>query len=233
MLSPIVAFDINKTLIGQNSWYELNRAMGIAEQEDELLYRLGPESEGILSYREWIDILARLMIRRGQASRQKMEEVLLNFTYVDDAKEAIATLKARGCQVGIISGTFDLVAQKVVDDMGGADFVYCNARLRFDEHDMLVGIDLRNDDDFSFKAEVAAELRQKYPDTSEIYYVSDGDNDEEIFKITRGILIDSSAIAHEPWKQQAVQAGAQFSAQRAQSSAWKIITSISKVPTVL
>lgn len=43
MPKPIVAFDLNKTLIKENSWYDLNLAMGISAQEDELLYRLARE----------------------------------------------------------------------------------------------------------------------------------------------------------------------------------------------
>lgn len=232
MADTVVAFGLNKTLIRQNSWYELNLAMGISEQEDQVLYGLGPESEGILSFKEWIDILARLMVKRGKASRQKIEEVLLDFTYLDGAKEAVAALKARGCKVGIISGTFDVIAQKVAADLGGLDFSFCNASLRFDEHDMLAGIDLKNNDDFAFKADCARQLRAQYPD-DEICYVSDGDNDEQIFQTVKGILLDTKSTVHESWKQQAVQAGAQFSATRAQSAAHKTIASIAEVPAVL
>ncbi|MGI0133864.1 MAG: hypothetical protein ACREBW_02755 [Candidatus Micrarchaeaceae archaeon] len=51
-MTNVVAFDLNKTLIKESSWYDLNLAMGITPQEDELLYRLGPESEGILGHED-------------------------------------------------------------------------------------------------------------------------------------------------------------------------------------
>lgn len=225
MSNPVVAFGLNKTLIKQNSWYELNLAMGISEQEDELLYRLGPEAESILSFKEWIGILEQLMIKRGQANRQKIEDVLLDYTYLDGVKETIAALKARGCKVGIITGAFDIVAQKVAADLGGLDFVHSNANMQFDNQNMLSGIHLENDNDFAFKAMAAAKLRKKYSD-SEIYYVSDGDNDEEIFKVTRGILLDPAAVSHESWKQQAIKNGASFSAQRTNSKAWRVVASL-------
>lgn len=225
MQTDIVAFDLNKTLIKENSWYDLNLAMGITAQEDEFLYRLGPEGEGILTFEEWIDILARLMKARGKASRKAIEAVILKFNYLEGAKEAVAAIKAKGHRVGIITGALSPVAEKAAKELD-VDFIYCNARMEFDADDMLTDIRLHGPD-FKFKVDIVEQLRAKYPE-AEIYYVADGDNDAEIFKITRGIMIDAHG-AHEDWKRQAIEDGDEFSSHLAKKHAWKVVPGIKDV----
>src|ERR1700722_608399 len=115
MESPrkLVLFDMDKTLVEGNSWYRLNTAMGITPDEDELLYRLGPEKEGILAYDEWLHILAQMMIKRRHPSRTDMEKVLLNYTFAKHAIEVIGILKDRGYNIAIISGGFNLLVDDV------------------------------------------------------------------------------------------------------------------------
>lgn len=223
----IIAFDLNKTLIKDNSWYDLNLAMGITAEEDEFLYRLGPEGEGILTYAEWINILARLMKARGQASRKNIEDIILKFTYLEGAKETVKAMKDRGLVVGLITGALSPIADKVAHELA-MDFVYCNSRMEFGEGDMLQDIHLQGED-FTVKADAVNTLRKKYPDAREIYYVADGDTDEVIFKVTKGIMVTANQRLHENWKQQALEGGEEFSAHRAAKVAWKVIDDINKI----
>jgi len=231
MTQPIIAFDLNKTLIKENSWYDLNLAMGISAQEDELLYRLSPEDEGILSYAEWIDILTRLMKARGKATRKNIEDVILKFNYLDGAKETVATLKAEGYTVGLITGALSPIAEKVSAELG-LDFMYCNAEMQFDEQDILQAIHL-NGEDFQAKVDAVSDLRQKYPDVKDIYYVADGDTDEAIFKVTKGIMVTADHQLHEDWKRQALEDGQEFSAQRAAKAAWKVVGNIKEITELI
>jgi phosphoserine phosphatase len=230
-MSTIVAFDLNKTLIRENSWYDLNLAMGISNEEDELLYRWSPESEGILSYREWIDILVRLMKARGKASKQNIEKVLLNFNYLDGAKDVVKAVRDRGYTVGLITGALSPIADKVAHELH-MDFVYCNAQMEFDENEMLHDIRLGGED-FAAKVDAIADLRQRYPDAQEIYYVADGDTDEAIFKVTKGIMVTADMNLHEAWKRQALEQGEVFSTAKAAKAAWKVTDKISKVPEII
>jgi HAD superfamily phosphoserine phosphatase-like hydrolase len=223
----IIAFDLNKTLVKENSWYDLNLAMGITSQEDELLYRLSPEGEGILTYAEWIDILARLMKARGKASRENIEKVILNFNYLDGAKETIKAMKDRGFMVGLITGALSPIAEKVAKDLT-MDFVYCNARMEFGNDNMLKAVRLQGEY-FAVKVDAVTDLHQRHPDVQEVYYVADGDTDEAIFKVTKGIMVTADQQLHEDWKRQALEDGEEFSAQRAAKAAWKVVDDITKV----
>ena len=230
-MQNIIAFDLNKTLIKENSWYDLNLAMGITAQEDELLYRLSPEGEGILSYVEWIGILTRLMKARGKASRQNVEDVILKFNYLDGAKETVKMMKDRGFVVGLITGALSPIAEKVAKDLS-MDFVYCNAKMEFGADDTLQDIHLQGED-FAVKVEAVNDLRQKYPNAPEFYYVADGDTDEAIFKATKGIMVTADQQLHEDWKRQALEDGEEFSAHRAAKAAWKVVDGITKVPELV
>lgn len=230
-MSNIIAFDLNKTLIKENSWYDLNLAMGITPQEDEFLYRLGPEGEGILSYVEWIDILARLMKARGKATRKNIEDIILKFTYLDGAKETIKAMKDRGFVAGLITGALSPIADKVAEELS-MDFVYCNAKMEFGANNTLQDIHLQGED-FAVKVDAVNDLRQKYPNTQDIYYVADGDTDEAIFKVTKGIMVTTDQQLNEGWKRQALEDGEEFSAHRTAKAAWKVVDDIAEVPKLI
>ena len=230
-MTNIVAFDLNKTLIKENSWYDLNLAMGITAEEDEHLYRQGPEGEGTLSYAEWIDALVQLMKARGKASRANIEEVILNYTYLDGAKAAVQAAKDKGYIVGLITGALSPVAERVAGELS-MDFIYCNARMQFDDDDMLQDIELQGED-FAAKVDAVRDLQQKHPDAEQIYYVADGDTDEAIFKVTKGIMVTADKQIHEDWKRQALEEGEGFSAKRAAKAAWKVVEHISEVENLL
>jgi HAD superfamily phosphoserine phosphatase-like hydrolase len=227
----VVGFDLNKTLIRENSWYDLNIAMGISPGEDEFLYRLGPEGEAILTYEEWINLLVRLMRKRGQATRHNMERVMLAFDYLDGAQEVVAELKKQGCAVGVISGAMSPIVDRVAQDLD-LDFALSNAQLSFGQDGTLQDIHLQGAD-LQFKVEAVRTLQQTYGNGAEIYYVADGDNDEAVFKVTKGILIDVATSSHEDWKQQALEGGAQFSSSAARTVAWKVVPTISDVPGLI
>jgi phosphoserine phosphatase len=229
-MKAIVAFDLNKTLIKENSWYDFNLAMGITSQEDEFLFRLGPEGEGVLTYKEWIDILVRLMRKRGKANRADVENVIMNFNYLDGAKNVTEELKRMGYKTGLITGAFTSLAEKVTADLT-LDFVYCNSEIQYDENGLIKNIEVK-DEDFLFKVKAVEMLKQQFPD-HEIYYVADGDNDAEIFKITKGIIIDPKSIKHEDWKHLSIEKGEKFSHSLSYAEAWQIVGSLSEVPEIL
>ena len=64
----LICFDLNKTLIKENSWFRLNIDLGMTKEEDEILFKLW--EEGTISYVEWQEIIGRIYVNRGMPSRE-------------------------------------------------------------------------------------------------------------------------------------------------------------------
>jgi len=217
-MKSLVIFDLNKTLINETSWYELNIALGISPEEDELLYRLGPEGEGILTYREWIAILKKIMVRRGKASREAIEKTVLDYTFADGAEETVRSLRENGHTVAIVSGGFNMVVDDVAQKLG-LEHGYNNTYFVFDNDDMLEDILLTWDDD-RYKPLLVQSICRKFGiHPKDTYYVADGANDSKIFEETIGIAIDPKSTHHEPWMQKALNVGESFNSKKARGKA--------------
>jgi HAD superfamily phosphoserine phosphatase-like hydrolase len=224
----LVIFDLNKTLITSTSWYELNIAMGVTPQEDEVLYRLGPEKEGVLTYHEWIDVLSKIIIKRGKATKQNIENVLLDYTFKDGAKEVVSALKDAGHTVVIVSGAFNMVVDDVAQKLG-IKHAYNNAYLVFNKDDYLKEI-LLTWDDLQYKTLMVNSICKRFGiHPKDAYYVADGDNDENIFAETIGVALHMGQDQHEPWKQSAIEQGEEFSAHKAVKGATFEIHSLNEL----
>lgn len=221
----LVIFDLNKTLIKETSWYEFNLAMGVTETEDETLYRLGPEKEGVLNYHEWIDLLKKIIVKRGKASRPNVEKVLLDYTFSDGAREVVDTLKQQGHPVAIVSGSFNIVVDDVARKLG-IEHSYNNVYLAFGQDDMLEDI-LMTWDDIRFKPLLVQSVCRRFGvHPKDVYYVGDGDNDGDIFDETIGVAIQIPHEQHEPWKAAAFANGETFHATTSHSKATHTISNL-------
>lgn len=214
----LVIFDLNKTLIKQTSWYELSTAMGVTPEEDEMLYRLGPEKEGVITYHEWIAMLTKIYIKRGKATKDNIENIILNYQLKEGAQDTIKQLRERGHSVAIITGSFNTVADDASHKLG-IEHCYNNAYLVYDKNNYLQDI-LLTWDDLQYKTLMAQSVCRRFGmHPRDIYYVADGDNDENIFNETIGVAVGMGQDAHEPWKQNAIDAGEDFSRDSAISAA--------------
>lgn len=229
----LIGFDLDKTLIKSASWYRLNLAMGMTPEEDEALYRRGPEKNGELTYKEWMSALSIAYTQHGKANRQTIQDVLLDYVLLDGAKEAVAQLREQGCKLAIVTGGFELVARDVANRLGiGA--VRANVRLDFDDMGTFNAITLASADDRTFKADTMMRLREEYEvEQSHVFYVADGDNDENVFNVTRGIQITPALENHEPWKALALANGETFALHQARNAAEFTLTSIKELPILL
>lgn len=229
----LIGFDLDKTLIRSASWYRLNLAMGMSSEEDEALYRRGPEKVGELSYAEWMGELATIYQVKGQASKRAMDEVLFNYSILDGTVQAIETLKIRGYNLAIVTAGFEVVATDVANKLG-IDVVRANVRLEFDDKDMFSKLILSSPNDRKFKAGTMLSLATEYNvDPQHTFYVADGDNDEEVFRATRGVQIAPDDSSHEPWKAAAINNGEVFALHDAQKAAEFTLTSIHELPALL
>lgn len=112
----LISFDINKTLISNNTWGELNKAMGMSEFEDEILMKW--HEEGIIGYGEAQKIIERLYRERGKATLVKIKEVVSMYTYKPFIRETINYLKDKGYEIAIVSASMDVLAGIIANDLG-------------------------------------------------------------------------------------------------------------------
>lgn len=191
----LIVFDLNKTLIRENSWLNLNLAMGVTEEEDSLLMRLA--SEGIINDSEGQDLLCRIYKKRGQPTRANIQKILEDYSFLPTAEETIKELQKRGNKLVIISGAMDLLVESVAKKLGIDEFHYNNS-LEFDQNNLLTNI-LTIDNDEQYKLHQLEQVCQKLSiELTDCMCVGDGDNDILLFKTSRcGVTFADSPIKNE------------------------------------
>lgn len=116
MKPKLVVFDLNKTLIKENSWLELNLAMGVTQQEDDELMELG--KAGMITDAEAQLRLAGIYRERGNPTRHRIMEVLKNYTYLPDAQRIVSELRDSGVQLALLSGSMNILVDHIADELG-------------------------------------------------------------------------------------------------------------------
>lgn len=193
----LICFDLNKTLIKENSWLDLNLAMGMTEIEDKLLMQW--DEEGIIDYKEGQSLITRIYKQRGKANYKEIVKALSNYTYIVGAKELINYLKEKGYTIALISGSMDLVVELVAKDLKIEHFAANNIFI-FDEKDNLEDI-ITFGQDSRLKLRLLESLCRRLDTKIEnCICVGDGENDIELFKRTKGITFEDSKIKEYAWK---------------------------------
>lgn len=186
-MKQLIVFDMDDTLLVNNSWVELHRAFGLSELEDRMM--LDWYAEGVLTYRLWADLIARIYRSRKKANRQRAAEAFKDCLLQPSAPAVVAEMKRRGYEVAILSGgVHDLVAD--VARRLEVRYFLGNQRIRYDEQDRFVDLETSGDEDV-FKVKALYALCERLGISPKACYcVADGMNDEGIFELTgRGILI--------------------------------------------
>lgn len=195
----LIVFDVNGTLIKQNSWLELNLAMGVTKEEDEMLMSWFYDNE-IITYEETQTILERIYKKRGKATYENIKTVLSKYDYMDGAKEIIDYLKGNGYKVALISGSMDVLLDLIAKDLG-IDMYEANNIFIFDENNYLDHMHtLGKDEDVKY-SHLLSFCRRLDLEVSQCVCVGDGKNDQLLFKKTgRGITFNGSDIEDMAWK---------------------------------
>lgn len=194
----LVTFDLDDTLIQQNSWLVLNRALGISDEEDSRLYNL--YAQGELSYEDWMQALLLHYQKCDHANRSFITQVLTGYTLMDGVKRCVSTLHNNGIRTALISGSLDVVVEHVAQHLGIPHVFACNA-LIFDEDDILQTIEHSGDEHIAKTNYLKQLLRSLNVAPHECACVGDGANDRDMFELTgRGITFRGSKIEHDAWK---------------------------------
>lgn len=189
----LIVFDLNKTLIEENSWLNLNLAMGVTKAEDEQLMAWG--QEGVITDAQGQAILCGIYKARGHATKDRINEVLHAYQYREGAQETVKQLGEMGFKLALVSGSMDILVEHVANELG-IELWASNNHFHFDEDGHLERIEtVDNDDKYKLN-----QLEQICQDLGimleEAWCVGDGDNDGLLFDATgNGITFEGSSIA--------------------------------------
>jgi HAD phosphoserine phosphatase-like hydrolase, family IB len=198
MQPKLIVFDLNHTLIRDNSWRNLNLAMGITPEEDAAL--IARAAQGEITDAEGQAWLLQRYQQRGDCHREAVQRVLSQYTYMPHAQMVVAALQARGYRVAINSGAMDILVSMVAEQLGVVLWRESNHFI-FDNHDMLCRIDAP-DNDAAAKLQQLRELAaEQQVSLSDCLVVGDGSNDVPLFAATgNGVAFAGSPAArHARW----------------------------------
>ncbi len=198
MQPKLIVFDLNHTLICDNSWRDLNLAMGITPEEDAAL--MACAARGGITDAEGQAWLLQRYQQRGDCRRVVVQRILSQYTYMPHAQMVVAALQARGYRVAINSGAMDILVSMVAEQLGVALWRASNHFI-FDDHNMLCQIDAP-DNDAAAKLQQLRELAaEQQVSLSDCLVVGDGANDLPLFAATgNGVAFaDSPAARHARW----------------------------------
>jgi len=194
----LVCFDLNKTLIEENTWFELNKAMGVTEEEDEFLYKIW--EEGFITYSEWQDILTRMYRKRGNPTRSNILKIVSNYTYKKGAKEIIKYLQSKNYEIALISAAMDMLIEKCTKELNIKYFA-ANNRFIFDDKNVLTKMECSSNEASQKLENLEAICRKIGISITECACVGDGDNDKELFKTTKhGVTFKGSKLEPIAWE---------------------------------
>lgn len=194
----LVILDLNGTLIRENTWLNLNIAMGMTPEEDRLL--LDRYNRGEFTYAQAQSALLSQYRRHGRATRQRITSEVCRYTFLDGVPETVSYLRAT-YRVAIVTGAMDIVACDVARTLG-IDQVYAMNTFQFDADGQLTRIALAGRRDDTFKRNTVRSLcRRLGIRPSQCVAVGDDESDRKLFELVRGITFRGSPISDVAWRE--------------------------------
>ena len=198
MNPELIVFDLNKTLIKENSWRDLNLAMGVTPAKDaELMERA---RRGEITDAEGQAELLKIYQQRGDVSCSNIEKILWQYTYMPYARDVVDDLKNRGYNLAIISGAMDILVRHVATELQITWWRSSN-RFIFDENDQLIQIQSPEKDTSDKLRQLQQLVGELSITLADCIVVGDGANDVALFQVTgNGItFIDSPIVDDARW----------------------------------
>lgn len=190
-MNKLIVFDVDGTLIRGNSWLSLNLAAGITKDEDYALYKA--YGEGTLTYDDWTKELVRLYKERGVLNKSVAESALTTYELVPGATELINKLHELDFQTAIITGSFDITAEAIKNELG-LTYVRAVSSLSFDSEGEFKTIVSKGEEGYAKVALLESLCNELGITPKDCVCIGDGGNVVELFKITgHGITFTTSS----------------------------------------
>ncbi len=188
-----VIFDVDGTLSSQISWTALTKDLGASVEKHLEIFKEFKEQK--TTYEVSKKKLLILWKETGNAKRQFLEQLFINWPLRKDAEEIISFLKNKEYLLCIITGSFDLYAQIIAKRLG-IKYYFANTKLDWDSKGNLTDFHYFKDQ-ASKKLEQFTEFCKMQNIKSEnCVAVGDDENNIKLFKIMKGIAVKS--IHSEP-----------------------------------
>lgn len=216
MAKKAVIFDIDGTLTRDISWVRMTVGVGgLITYNDKVMkdWQTGLITEAE-AYKKCIDNWSK----NGRVSYDKITSILKKIPLREDAKETIDYLKSKGYLVCAITGSFDVYATMVCQELGIPDW-FAITSLFWDEKKKLINMSMVTNEKAGDRK---MEFLKKYCiknnlKLNECVPVGDSENDMALFKFTgNGVAVRT-----------------QFEAKELESIAWKKINHLSELKNIL
>jgi phosphoserine phosphatase len=211
-----VVFDIDGTLTRDISWIRLtNEIGGSIDFNDEVIKKWETDE---LSNEEVRQKLIENWNKNGKAFKDNFFSILKSIPLREDAKGVVNYLKEKGYRVIMITGSFDLYAEIVGEELGIKDY-FANTKLIWDENGKLINVETCKDTEaknrkIDFFKEYCIKKNLNF---NECVSIGDSSNDIELFRLTgNGIAVRT-----------------QFEAKELEAVAWKIVDNLIQLKNIL
>jgi len=180
----IIFLGCGKTLT-DDRWVVANKEMGMTEGDEKFLK--GYYKEGIINYKEWIDLDLRLWKKRGEPTRENFEKIFSELNSPDPrAKEVVSKLKKKH-RVFAVTGQNQHLANAVQEEFE----IHCFATNVFiyDSGGYLKTISFSHEDSSMIMnvISVVSQAHSVLPD--EILFVDDGETGSAVFESRMAISV--------------------------------------------
>jgi phosphoserine phosphatase len=156
--------------------------------------------EGIISYRESQKLIEKIYKSRGKATLDTVTKVISKYTFLPHAKELIKYLKGKGYEIALISGSIDILVEKIAHELD-IKFFAANNLFIFDDKDNFDYMVTYEEDNYAKLSHLQGFARQLGISLEQCICIGDGDNDSEMFiKSKHGITFKGSKIENLAWK---------------------------------
>jgi len=190
-MKKIICFDVNGTLVKENSWDIFTYGKPDIDKEIEVAFLCYYKKE-INIDEMWKRMVVSLR-KTGRANSKFIENCWdVTSTFNEGAEDIIEYLKEKGYKIYLISCSIDVYLDCMVQKLN-LDGYYAGSHLIFDKDGELESITSECIKSREYKEIKLRELAEREGvEVEDIIFVGDGDNDVEVFKMTkRGIAMDT------------------------------------------
>jgi phosphoserine phosphatase len=188
-LIKLIAFDLDNVLIDSEAIDEIGKLMGI---EDKIAEITKKAMEGDLDFET--SIKERVALLKG-ASVDDIKKAIYDIPLMEGAKETIEVLKERGYKIATITGSFEVIASRMKEEL---NLDYAVSNTLHEEDGVLTG-EVSGPLVNGSKADVLTDLMKKEDiSADECAAVGDGANDVSMLEMVKlGIAFNAKPVLRE------------------------------------